>query len=121
MASLHILKGPNKGENLTLAQEKTTLGRNPDCTVVPDGPQPVPDAIGYHTAREIPNYWTYARDFVLQDHLFEQVASWSLPQHLYMVSGWSARCSAGSSATAASIILSSITVCSRSSLPWSRC
>lgn len=34
MASLHILKGSNKGENVTLTQEKTTLGRNPDCTVV---------------------------------------------------------------------------------------
>src|SRR5438309_2160578 len=30
---------------------------------------------------------------VLQDHLFEGVRSWSLPSHLDMVSGWSARCS----------------------------
>jgi len=42
---------------------------------------------------DIPNYWTYARDFVLQDHMFEPVASWSLPSHLYMVSAWSAECS----------------------------
>jgi phospholipase C len=48
--------------------------------------------MGYHNAREIPNYWTYARDFVLQDHMFEPVDSWSLPSHLYLVSGWSARC-----------------------------
>jgi len=34
MASLHILKGPNKGDKVTLGQEKTTLGRNPECTVV---------------------------------------------------------------------------------------
>jgi phospholipase C len=65
---------------------------NPDCTVVPGGSQQVPDTMGYHTAREIPNYWRYARDFVLQDRMFEPVASWSLPQHLYMVSGWSATC-----------------------------
>ncbi len=51
------------------------------------------DVMGYHDAREIPNYWTYAQDFVLQDHLFEPNASWSLPQHLYMVSEWSAKCS----------------------------
>jgi phospholipase C len=51
-----------------------------------------PDVMGYHTAAEIPNYWTYASDFVLQDHMFEPVNSWSLPQHLYMVSGWSAKC-----------------------------
>jgi len=51
-----------------------------------------PDVMGYHTAAEIPNYWTYARDFVLDDHMFEPVKSWSLPDHLYMVSAWSARC-----------------------------
>ncbi|HEV3128444.1 MAG TPA: alkaline phosphatase family protein, partial [Solirubrobacteraceae bacterium] len=31
----------------------------------------VNDVLGYHTAREIPNYWSYARNFVLQDHMFE--------------------------------------------------
>jgi phospholipase C len=51
-----------------------------------------PDVMGYHTAAEIPNYWTYANDFVLDDHTFEPVASWSLPDHLYLVSGWSAKC-----------------------------
>jgi phospholipase C len=50
------------------------------------------DAMGYHDGSDIPNYWTYARDFVLQDHMFEPNASWSLPQHLFMVSEWSARC-----------------------------
>ena len=49
--------------------------------------------MGYHDAREIPNYWAYARNFVLQDHMFEPNASWSLPAHLFMVSGWSAKCS----------------------------
>src|SRR5439155_17103743 len=53
----------------------------------------IPDVMGYHTAAEIPNYWTYAHRFVLQDHLFEGVRSWSLPSHLDLVSGWSARCS----------------------------
>ena len=51
-----------------------------------------PDVMGYHTAAEIPNYWAYARDFVLDDRMFEPVKSWSLPDHLYMVSDWSARC-----------------------------
>jgi phospholipase C len=51
------------------------------------------DVMGYHDAREIPNYWTYAEQFVLQDHMFEPNASWSLPAHLYMVSEWSASCS----------------------------
>jgi len=51
-----------------------------------------PDVMGYHTAAEIPNYWAYARDFALDDHMFEPVKSWSLPDHLYIVSAWSARC-----------------------------
>jgi phospholipase C len=48
--------------------------------------------MGYHDAREIPNYWAYAQNFVLDDHMFEPDASWSLPVHLYTVSEWSARC-----------------------------
>jgi phospholipase C len=52
-----------------------------------------PDVMGYQTGAEIPNYWAYANDFVLQDHMFESVSSWSLPAHLYMVSAWSAYCS----------------------------
>ena len=61
----------------------------PDCA---DGPQDTTDVMGYHTRSDIPNYWAYARNFVLQDHMFEPKASWSLPAHLFMVSGWSADC-----------------------------
>ena len=50
------------------------------------------DVMGYHDQREIPNYWSYAEQFVLQDRMFEPNASWSLPTHLFTVSGWSARC-----------------------------
>ncbi len=50
------------------------------------------DVMGFHTEAEIPNYWAYAKNFVLNDHMFQPNASWSFPQHLYMVSGWSARC-----------------------------
>ncbi len=52
-----------------------------------------PDVMGWHDAREIPNYWAYAQAFVLQDRMFEPNASWSLPSHLFMVSAWSAQCS----------------------------
>ncbi len=51
------------------------------------------DVMGYHDQREIPNYWAYAKNFVLQDEMFEPNASWSLPAHLFMVSEWSAKCS----------------------------
>jgi phospholipase C len=61
----------------------------PPCTEVPDRP----DAMGYHDDREIPNYWTYARNFTLHDHMFSPTLGPSLPAHLYMVSGWSASCS----------------------------
>jgi phospholipase C len=51
-----------------------------------------PDVMGYHTESDIPNYWAYAKAFVLQDHMFEPNASWSLPAHLFLVSEWSAYC-----------------------------
>jgi phospholipase C len=71
------------------AVKTCTNAEDPACAV---GPSTVPDVMGYHTAAEIPNYWKYASDFVLDDHMFEPVSSWSLPDHLYMVSAWSARC-----------------------------
>jgi phospholipase C len=61
----------------------------PGCSYDPNRPAEV---MGYHDQRELPNYWTWAKDFVLQDHLFESDTSWSLPSHLYLVSGWSAKC-----------------------------
>jgi phospholipase C len=61
---------------------------NPGCSLTPQRP----DVMGYHDWHEIPNYWDYARHFVLQDHMFESENSWSLPAHLSLVSGWSARC-----------------------------
>jgi phospholipase C len=51
-----------------------------------------PDVLGYHIGTDIPNYWSYAQNYVLQDHMFEPNASWSLPEHLFMVSEWSALC-----------------------------
>jgi len=65
-----------------------------NCT--PPDPSCLPgasiDVMGYHDENEIPNYWAYAREFVLQDHMFEPDNSWSLPAHLFMVSEWSAHC-----------------------------
>ena len=70
-----------------LAEATCRNANDPACL-----PRGTPDVMGYHTGAEIPNYWTYARDFVLQDHMFEPVRSWSEPDHLAMVSGWSAMC-----------------------------
>jgi phospholipase C len=76
----------------------TAVSQAKACVGNPDNPQCVqttqhPDVMGYHDAREIPNYWRYAKDFVLQDHMFESVASWSQPAHVFLVSAWLAHCS----------------------------
>jgi len=77
-----------------IAQSEAHLGAcgrqvaNPECSNSQH-----PDVMGYHTASDIPNYWTYAKDFTLQDHMFEPNAGWSLPAHLFLVSEWSAICS----------------------------
>ncbi len=60
----------------------------PACTLASHGA----DVMGYHTASDIPNYWAWAQTYVLQDHMFESVHSWSFPSHLYLLSGWSADC-----------------------------
>jgi phospholipase C len=56
------------------------------------GPQGQPDVMSFHTRAEIPNYWYYADHFTLQDHMFAPSDSWTLPSHLFLVSGWSASC-----------------------------
>ncbi len=62
---------------------------NPTCT---NGN--MVDVMGYHTDAEIPNYWAYAKAFVLHDHMFEPNNSWSYPDHNCVVSAWTASCTA---------------------------
>jgi phospholipase C len=69
--------------------------KHPDekpCPQAVDGPQGQPDVMGYHTAREIPIYWKYAKTFTLHDRMFAPTDSWTLPAHLFLVSAWSATC-----------------------------
>ena len=66
--------------------------KEPPCPLVKPGPQGQPDVMGYHTADEIPNYWAYAKQYTLHDRMFAPTDSWTLPSHLYLVSGWSASC-----------------------------
>jgi phospholipase C len=68
------------------AQHTCTDPNNPHCA---NGPM---DVMGHHTSSDIPNYWAYAKNFVLQDRMFQPNASWSLPEHLFQVSEWSAAC-----------------------------
>jgi phospholipase C len=69
-----------------------TTPLEPSCAAQ-EGPQHQPDVMSYHTAHEIRNYWAYAKHFVLQDHMYAPSDSWTLPSHLYLLSGWAAYCS----------------------------
>ena len=66
---------------------RTCPANDPSCTSLA-----AQDVMGYKDARDIPNYWAYAQNFVLQDRMFQSNASWSFPEHLYLVSEWSATC-----------------------------
>ncbi|SEK31135.1 alkaline phosphatase family protein [Streptacidiphilus jiangxiensis] len=70
------------------ARKACTDPNNPACSTG----TATSDVMGYHDGSDIPNYWAYAKNYVLQDHMFEPNASWSLPAHLFMVSEWSAYC-----------------------------
>ena len=48
--------------------------------------------MGYHDARDIPNYWQYASHYTLADHVFESTPSYSLPSHQYLTSEWAGVC-----------------------------
>jgi phospholipase C len=83
-----------------LSQHQAATSSKNRCKLHPDNPECAGnklgeiqhDAVSYHTDQEIPNYWAYAKNFVLQDHLFEGVRSWSLPSHLELASLWTATC-----------------------------
>ena len=90
-ATLDIDGGRMDGFIARAEAKMVTSCRTPGAAPCP--PNGTTDVMGYHDQREIPNYWAYAANFVLQDHMFEPNASWSLPAHLFMVSEWSATCS----------------------------
>lgn len=47
------------------------------------------EVLGWHDFHEIPNYWNYAHLYVLQDRMFESIASYSLSAHLYKLAAQS--------------------------------
>ena len=76
------------------------------------------DAVGYHTAEEIPNYWAYAQKFVLQDRLFASIRSQSWPNHLDLTSEWVARCTGYAKASTCITQPNSIAPVAGVQLPW---
>lgn len=87
-AAVAAIDGGKMDGFIDVAQRGNRRCRNPDAPNCLGGT----DVMGYHDGRDLQNYWRYARDYVLQDKMFEPNASWSLPQHLFMVSEWSAWC-----------------------------
>jgi phospholipase C len=94
-ATIDINGGKMDGFIKALYQQKNGCmlhPTEPPCPQAGPGPQGQPDIMGYHTRRELPNYWSYADHYTLFDHMFAPVDSWTLPSHLYLMSGWSAFC-----------------------------
>ena len=50
------------------------------------------DVMGYHDGGDLPNTWAYAQNYVLFDHFYESIESYSLPAHLGLFSMWDAIC-----------------------------
>jgi phospholipase C len=82
-------------QQITSACRKKKHAEGFGCRMAKPGPGGQPDVLGYHTAKEIPNYWRYAHRYLLQDRMFAPADAWSLPAHLHLVSAWSAKCATG--------------------------
>jgi hypothetical protein len=78
-----LLRKPRKAK--PVVQQLTS----PDC----GGGSGKTDVMGYHDAREIPNYWALAQNFRPAGSAVRAECFMELPQHLFMVSEWSAKCS----------------------------
>jgi phospholipase C len=89
----------------------------PDCAGSKDGAARH-DAVGYHTGEELPNYWAYARHFVLQDQLFEGVRTWSWPSHLDLTSEWAAVCKDQTKASTCTTSPDETRPTANETLPW---
>ena len=80
---IHLCSGSNVADTVTPRQK--------GCAAFVPGEERH-DVMGYHTDAELPNYWAYAKNFVLQDAMFEGMRGWSLAAHLDLTSEWSAEC-----------------------------
>jgi phospholipase C len=76
------------GQAVGTSATSCLIAHDPTCTL----PDAGTEVTGYHDQHEIPNYWDYAQQFALFDHMYEPAPSYTLPSHLYLVSDWSATC-----------------------------
>jgi len=72
--------------------ERWCVDRTSEACAPLVGPELQPDVMSYLGPEDLPNYWTYANEFVLQDRMFAPTDGWTLPAHLFLVSAWSAYC-----------------------------
>ncbi len=113
-----------KFDGFLLSQRTGKLGgicklhpNNPLCAGLADGVKRH-DAVGFHNADEVPNYWTYATNFVLQDRMFAGVRAWSWPTHLDLVSEWAANCTDNQNALTCSTALPPNAPTKTTAIPW---
>jgi phospholipase C len=80
---------PEELRELVGAEEAITAGqfptKHPDHPPAGRTPPWVLNTLSYYDWHEIPNYWEYARRFVLCDQFFSSLAGPSEPNHLYTV------------------------------------
>jgi phospholipase C len=114
----------DKNDGFLYQQSHAGLGKgcikdpdNPKCAGSKDGVARR-DAVGYHTDAEIPNYWAYAENFVLQDQMYEGNRSWSLPSHLDLTSEWVATCTDYTDAATCSTAPTTVKPVKGTEYPW---
>ncbi len=79
------------GRNVSCKGDGVEKYFDPECSPAAEfGKEP--DVMGYRDARDIPNYWRYAEEFVLQDRFFAPTRSASVPNNVSRLTGWSATC-----------------------------
>jgi phospholipase C len=53
-----------------------------------NGTSGVHDVLGYRSAVDIPNFWSYAQNYTVLDNFFEGTRGFSLPSHIELVAEW---------------------------------
>jgi phospholipase C len=51
------------------------------------GEEGLNQTMAYQDNATIPNYWTFAKNYVLADNFFSSVLGWSMPNHWYSIAG----------------------------------
>jgi phospholipase C len=92
-AAVTDMNGGKMDGFISLARQQNLVPAQGD-TDPNTGQSAAKQVMAYHTGAtstdQLYSYWQMAKQYVLEDHLFEAVPTWSSPSHNYLVSGWSA-------------------------------